>query len=63
VRIPKHNWLYLTLPIGIVSHLLIGRITPMTEDFLDPGGHYILKIVILGLLILGFKGIKIVRKK
>ncbi len=62
VDIPKRNWLFLTLPIGIVVHLLVGSITPMTRDFLDLGGHYILKIFILVLLFFGLKGIKIIKK-
>ncbi len=61
--IPKKNWLFLTLPIGVLSHLAIGNITPMTRDFLDLGGHYILKILIVGLLFFGIKGIKVVKKK
>lgn len=62
IDIPKQNWLYLTLPIGILAHVLVGRITPMTRDFLDTHNHYVLKAVILVLLILGIKGIKIVKK-
>jgi len=58
IKIPKKNWLYLTLPIAIVSHLLVGTITPMTRNFLDLHGHYVLKIVILGLLFLGLRNIK-----
>jgi hypothetical protein len=62
IDIPKKNWLFLTLPIGILAHLIIGRMTPMTKDFVDIHGHYILKILILGLLILGIRGIKIIKK-
>ena len=62
IDIPKKNWLFLTLPISIFAHLLVGKITPMTRDFMDIHNHYILKILILGLLILGIKGIKIVKK-
>lgn len=62
IIIPKHNWLYLALPIGIIIHLLVGRITPMTKDFIDPGSHYILKIIIIGLFLLGMKDIKIIKK-
>lgn len=62
LNIPKRNWLFLTLPIGMVSHLLVGSITPMTRDFLDLNDHYILKIVILILLFFGIKGIKVVKK-
>lgn len=61
VDIPKNNWLFLTLPIGIIAHLLVGKITPMTEDFINTNDHYILKILILILLILGLKGIKIIK--
>ncbi len=61
ISIPKHNWLFLTLPLGILVHILVGNITPMTKDFLDPSAHYLLKIIILGLLFFGLKGIKFVR--
>jgi len=61
VSIPKKNWLFLTLPIGILAHLLVGRITPMTQNFFDIHSNYILKILILGLLFFGLKGIKIIK--
>jgi hypothetical protein len=60
IDIPKLNWLFLTLPIGIITHLLIGKMTPLTAAFVDIHGHYILKIVIIGLLILGLKGIRMI---
>ncbi len=62
IEIPKRNWLFLTLPIGIIIHLLTGNMTLMTKDLMDLRSHYILKILILGLLILGIKGIKITKK-
>ncbi len=62
IIIPKKNWLFLTLPISVVVHLAVGTITPMTRDFLDLHGHYILKIVIFGLLFLGLRDIKIIKK-
>jgi len=34
VEIPKKNWLYLTLPISIIAHLIVGTITPMTKSFI-----------------------------
>ena len=60
--IPKINWIYLTLPIGILAHLLIGKITPMTRDLLDLNSSYLLKILIVGLLFFGLKNIKIIRR-
>ncbi len=62
IEIPKRNWLFLTLPIGILVHLLTGNMTLMTKDFMDIHSHYVLKILILVLLILGIKGIKITKK-
>lgn len=62
IDIPKQNWLFLTLPIGIAAHLIVGKMTPMTKNFLDIHGHYVLKILIIGLLILGLRNIKIIQK-
>jgi len=61
VEIPTRSWLLLTLPISILVHLLVGKTTLMTKDFMDLHSHYGLKILILGLLILGIKGIKITK--
>ncbi|NVN96831.1 hypothetical protein HXX01_01130 [Candidatus Nomurabacteria bacterium] len=58
IEIPKINWVYLTLPIGILVHIIVGTYTPMAKDFRNLNSHYILKIVILVFLFLGFKGIR-----
>jgi len=63
IDIPKKNWLFLALPIGILAHLIVGNITPMTRNFFDVHGHYILKVLIICLLFFGLKRIKIVKKK
>lgn len=62
VSIPKINWLFLTLPLGILTHLLVGKITPMTRDFMSLNSHYLLKIIILVLLFFGLRNIKIIKK-
>lgn len=61
--IPRKNWLFLTLPLSVVAHLLTGQMTPMTVDFVNIHDHYILKFFILCLLVLGIRGIKIVKKE
>ncbi len=61
LEIPKLNWLYLTLPMGFAAHLVIGKITPLTKDLIDLHGHYILKVLMIGLLFLGLRNIKRVR--
>ena len=63
VDIPKKSWVLLTLPIGIVAHLIVGRITPMTKNFLDIHGHYILKIILVLLVVLAVKDMKIIKNK
>jgi len=63
IDIPKINWVFLTLPIGILFHLLFAKITPMTADLFDPNGHYVIKVIIISSLILGLRKIKIVKKK
>lgn len=60
--IPKQNWLLLTLPLSIFVHLLVGRITPMTQNFIDLKSNYLLKILILALLFYGLRGVKIIKK-
>ncbi|MCX6754345.1 MAG: hypothetical protein NTU81_00745 [Candidatus Nomurabacteria bacterium] len=62
IDIPKINWVFLTLPIGILAHLMAGTITPMTKYFIDIHSHYFIKIFMAGLIILGLKGIKIIKK-
>jgi len=61
IKIPKRNWLFLTLPMGILIHLLFGSFTPMTKNFLDINDHYILKAIIIISLFFGLKGITIVK--
>lgn len=58
INIPKKNWLYLTLPIGILVHILVGQNTKMVVNFLDPNSHYVLKGLLLILFYLGIKDIK-----
>ncbi len=61
LSVPKINWVFLTLPIGLLVHFLVGTQTPMLKDFIDLHGHYVLKLVILISLVLGLRNIKIVR--
>lgn len=58
LKVPKHSWLLLTLPISLSIHVLVGTYTPMTKNFLDPSDHYILKLVIIAFLVLALKDMK-----
>ncbi len=61
LNIPRASWLYFTIPLGIIFHIIFSNYTPMTKYFLDPTGHYLLKLFIIALIILGISGIKIAK--
>jgi len=58
VEIPLRNWLFFNLPLSIVAHMAVGTYTPMTTAFLDPHGHYFLKLILILSLALSFMDIK-----
>ncbi|MBT4123887.1 MAG: hypothetical protein HN981_03730 [Candidatus Pacebacteria bacterium] len=60
--VPRKNWLFLTLPMSILVHVFVGEMTLMTRNFLDISGYYFLKIIIIGLFLLGVRGIRVVKK-
>lgn len=63
ISISRASWLWLTLPIGIIFHLVFRQNTPLTKMFLDPGGFYIEKIVLLVMLYIGLSKIKRLNKE
>lgn len=60
--VPKLDWVFLTLPLGILFHLAFGRMTPMTQDFFDLSGHWWLKSIVLLSLFFGVRGMRIIKK-
>ena len=58
LEVPRLNWVYLALPIGMAAHLAVGKITPMTRDLFYLHGHYLLKVAMLALCILGLRNIR-----
>lgn len=62
LEIPRASWLYLTIPISILVHIIVGNITPMTRDFISLKGGVFIKILIVALVILGIRLITIIRK-
>lgn len=55
LNITTKHWLWLTLPIGVVCHLIFQTQTPMTKMFLNPAGNYDIKIILLVMTYLGLK--------
>ncbi len=58
IYIPRISWMYFTLPIGFLFHLVFRVNTQMTMDLLDLNGHYLIKIIMVTLFIFGLKNIK-----
>ncbi len=58
ILVPKKNWVILTLPISVLAHVLAGNYTPLTKNFLDPSGHYFVKLIILACCVLGGMNIR-----
>jgi ABC-type enterochelin transport system permease subunit len=62
LRISRTAWLWLTLPIAVIFHLVFRQSTPFMKMFLDPNGFYIAKIILLFMLYMGLKNIRIIKK-
>lgn len=52
------HWLWLTVPIGIVTHIIIRQQTLLTSQFLNPNGDYLVKVIVLFMVYMGLKDIK-----
>lgn len=61
LRVSKKSWLLLTLPLSILIHIIVGNMTLMTKNFLDPQNHYILKTIIILLVIFGIKDVRLIK--
>jgi hypothetical protein len=62
IKIPLRSWILWTVPVAELIHIIIGQQTALTKMLLDPRGHYIAKVVVLVLLVVGFWGIKIAKR-
>ena len=49
--------MWLTVPLSIVVHILIGTHTPLTKMFIDPSGYYLVKIAIIFMTYMGLRGV------
>ena len=49
------DWLWLTLPIGILFHLVLRLNTPLVNMVLDTGGNYAVKALLVFMIFMGLK--------
>ncbi len=50
IRVSREQWLWLTLPISIIVHMIFSKYTPLTKMFVDLHGGWEIKILVLGML-------------
>jgi len=62
IEIPRTNWLWLAIPIGELVHLVLGLKTPLYQDVVDPSGHYLWKLAFIIMIVMGLRGIHLVRQ-
>lgn len=60
LNLTTRHWLWLMLPLSVITHLLVGTQTPLVEAAIDPSDHYFIKALLLVML---FMGLKDIRKK
>ncbi|MDO8511724.1 MAG: hypothetical protein Q7S57_00485 [bacterium] len=58
LNISRTAWLWLTLPIAVIFHLVFRQNTPFMKMFLDPNGFYMVKIILLFMLYMGLRNIR-----
>lgn len=59
--VPITNWLWLTIPIGVLTHIALGISTPLTERLFDPSGFYLWKLALVGMIVMGLLNIKLAK--
>ena len=48
--------MWLVIPIAEITHIIIGRKTPLADMILDPSGGYFAKVIVLFMLVMGIRG-------
>ncbi len=57
ISITRAELLWLVVPLSVVSHLLVGSMTPLTRMVVNPTGDVVAKIILLGMLYMGLRGV------
>jgi len=57
LKADRSTWMWLTLPLAILFHLIFKQNTPLSKMVLDPTGNWLVKIVILFMLVMGISKI------
>lgn len=63
LKIPVVSWVWLTMPISVLFHVLFSQSTPVVKILSDPNQpqFYIVLLTLLIMVYMGFKKISIIR--
>ena len=56
-RVPYVNWLWLTIPVAELTHAFFRPDTAFFKMLVDPSGGWLVKLAMIIMLIMGFRGI------
>lgn len=62
LSIGRKEWLWLTLPIGVITHLLIGQETALNKMLFNINGNYLSKIILIFMIYMGLRGVRKIKK-
>jgi hypothetical protein len=59
LKVPIISWLWFTLPLSVISHILLHQKTPLMKILANPGQFqfYIVMFILLAMVYLGFRKI------
>jgi hypothetical protein len=52
IPLSREQFMYLVLPLSVLTHYVFGIETPLTKMVLDPNGYYIWKGILVIMLVL-----------
>jgi hypothetical protein len=61
LKADRAAWLWLTLPLAILFHLIFNQNTPLSKMVLSPNSGWLAKVVLVVMLVVGISQIRIGR--
>ena len=55
IHTSRAQWLWLTLPLSILIHLMVGQETALTKMMLDGDNYYLMKALVMGMVLMAYK--------
>lgn len=54
LKLSRVQMMWFVVPASILVHILVGSQTPLTKMFIDPSGGYIVKVMFVLMVFMGF---------